>query len=93
MCRAYDPWPGTFTVWEGRMLKLLQMAPGTAPASPQARDRRSPGTVFPEGDGIAVACGEGTVVVSRLQLEGRRAVTASEFLRGYPRIADARLGS
>lgn len=83
--RAYDPWPGTFTRWNGRSLKILEAAlvPGGA---------GRPGTVVVEGDRLVVATGCGGLAVSRLQLEGRRGVTAAEFRRGYPAIEGAVLG-
>ena len=96
--RAYHPWPGAYTFWEGRLLKLLRVhpVPGLVVAGP-------PGQVIglakvdvgagerPEPD-LVVATGEGALAVERLQLEGRRAVTAPEFVRGHAEVLQARLG-
>lgn len=86
MTRAYDPWPGTFTVWRDRNLKVLEVAAGDTGA------RFAPGTVFRIGEGLGVACGSGALELKRMQLEGRNPVSAVEFLRGYPAIEGAMLG-
>jgi methionyl-tRNA formyltransferase len=59
--------------------------PGPKPGpSPAGRDAPAPGTVMsalPEG--IEVACGRGALRIERLQLAGRKPVTAAEFLRAH----------
>ena len=92
-CRAYTPWPGLYTQWEGRTLKLLETAPLPDSLSPELVERRpgqvlSPGPMAP----AAVTTGGGLLGLSRIQLEGRRAVTAREFLAGYPDFIGAFLG-
>ncbi|MBX5448601.1 methionyl-tRNA formyltransferase [Thermogemmatispora sp.] len=94
MVRAYTPWPGSYTFWRGKLLKILTATAMTGQALPTGLP---PGTVkrfTVAGDELlAVACGEGWLLVSRLQLEGRKAVSAAEFLRGYPQIVDSVLGA
>ena len=69
--RAYHPWPGSYTRWEGRLLKVLEAVPlpGTGVDVP--------GKALPlEKDGpapVGVAAGEGVLGLKRVQLEGRRA--------------------
>ncbi len=84
--RAYAPWPGLYTMWGGKELKLLEVAPLSGLDA-------GPGTVTaaPDAD-IAVGTGDGLLAVRRLQLAGRRASTAGEFLRGYPEFMGSRLG-
>jgi methionyl-tRNA formyltransferase len=86
--RAYHPWPGTFTAWGDKTVKLLE-ATATARI---AGDTRKPGTVTVVDGRIDVSTGYGTLAVTRLQLEGRKAVSASEFLTGHADIAGAVLG-
>ncbi|MFW6174333.1 MAG: methionyl-tRNA formyltransferase [Chloroflexota bacterium] len=81
--RAFDPWPGTFTHWDGKLLKVLEARAGEAP---EDAVRRRPGTVTGLGDRVLIAAGEGALSVTRLQLEGRKPVGAREFLSGFPRI-------
>ena len=74
--RAYTPWPGAFTTWEGRMLKVLR-ATG---ADHGARSSYAPGTCFipPDRAVLAVACGQGALALEVIQLEGKRAMPAAE---------------
>ena len=108
-CRAYDPWPGLYTEWQGRTLKLLEVALGErphpdAPTLTLPRGERefwrgegtvTPGMVVAGGrhSGIFVATGIGMLTINRLQLEGRRPVSAHEFLTGYPDFTGSALGS
>ena len=89
-CRAFAPWPGLYTDWQGRTVKLLE----TSPFPGGAAESRLPGQVVVQGNiGPSVATGNGLLALSRLQLEGRRAVTGEEFLRGYAEFAGALLGT
>ena len=87
--RAYYPWPGSYTRWKGTLVKIV---------AAHALERTE-GTPLPQGaavslagSGLGVATGEGVLAVSRLQLQGRRAVGAREFLQGYPDFVGATLG-
>jgi methionyl-tRNA formyltransferase len=80
--RAFDPWPGTFTLFGGNVLKILA-------AEPVYRSG-VPGTVL--DDAFTVACGDGALQLTRVQLAGRGAMSASAFLRGHPIPAGTVLG-
>ncbi len=75
--RAFNPWPGAFTFWKGKLLKVWEAAP--SPSSPGY----APGTVFRDGEGIKVACGSGALLLTEIQLEGRSRVSPEEFVRGH----------
>lgn len=78
--RAFTPWPGLFTSWNGRLLKIL-----SATALPSVEGSQ-PGTVIPlrEQDIPAgVVAGRGVLGLKTLQLEGKRPIACEEFLRGY----------
>jgi methionyl-tRNA formyltransferase len=75
--RAFTPWPGAFTTWRGRRLKVLRAAP-----SPEWRGDAPPGTVFALADGLAVATGEGALRLEEVQLAGKRPIDVTAFLRG-----------
>lgn len=84
--RAYVPWPGLYTSWQGKEIKLLEVSPVSGAAV-------EPGLVTDaEGENIVIGTGKGLLGVRRLQMEGRRAGGAQEFLRGYPEFKGARLG-
>ena len=87
--RAMHPWPGTFTRWQGRTLKIIEVRPweSTEPVGD------APGLVVgADGSPIGVVTGDGVLNIERLQMEGRRPVAADEFLRGYRDFPGSRLG-
>ncbi len=87
--RAYTPWPGAFTTWEGRTLKVLR-----ARAIPFETDLPPGACLAPAGDpSLAVATGQGALALEVIQLEGKRAMPSAEVARGHPTLASARLGS
>jgi methionyl-tRNA formyltransferase len=87
MIRAYDPWPGTFTSWNDKGLKILDVnLSGRIDAVDDS------GRVIVNGGKLFVGTGSGPLEITRLQLEGRQGVSASDFLRGRPDIDDAVLG-
>ena len=79
LVRAMSPWPGAFARVSGSTA-LLKIHKARA-SSGSGR----PGTVLPGPCGaIEVAAGEGSLVIESLQLEGRKRLSAPEFLRGFP---------
>ncbi|HZH04720.1 MAG TPA: methionyl-tRNA formyltransferase [Myxococcaceae bacterium] len=75
--RAFTPWPGLFTSWKGQVLKVHRVEVGNG--------RGAPGDVLAAGpSGIEVACREGSLRCLEVQLEGRRRMSAAEFLAGQP---------
>ena len=85
--RGLDPWPGGFTRWQGKRLKLFGCQPLSI--STQAR----PGTVIAASEGgLQIASGKGVVLIKTLQLEGRRSLPVADFFRGYSLQVESRLG-
>ena len=74
--RAYQPWPGSFTRFNTRVLKILEAGPIEC-SSPHAV-----GTVVELGKGCGVVTGIGILELRRLQIEGKQAMSAADFLRG-----------
>lgn len=73
--RAFTPWPGAFTRLGGVLLKVH--------AATVRAGQGEPGTVLAAGpEGLEVACGEGSLLLTQLQLEGKRALAAKDFLAG-----------
>lgn len=84
--RAYQPWPGLATSWNGRRLKLGLLRDG-------GDSDLAPGQCRVDGPTLAVGCGRGTSVeVHEVQLEGGRMLPTADVLRGYPALAGAQLG-
>jgi len=86
--RAFNPWPVAETTWDGRQLRLWQSEP--EPAAEQAG--AAPGAVLESAGGrIVVATGAGALRLQQVQVAGRRAMSAAEFLNANT-LAGARLG-
>ena len=90
--RALHPWPGCFTHWEGRLLKVIR---GRA-LEENAGDAVKGQVVAPGKAGgytAGVATGKGVLILDEVQLEGRRPQLTGEFLRGQPHFLGAVLSS
>ena len=85
--RAYHPWPGTFTHWNGRQLKVHSAT------AVNTDDGGAPGMVVELPQGVGVATGEGTLLLRRVQIEGRQAQDIDNFARGYRDFVGSMLGS
>lgn len=82
--RAFTPWPGAFTFIDGMLLKVLKARVGSG--------RGEPGHVLTTVKDLEVACGEGSLIIEEVLPEGRRAMSAAQFLSGRPLAASTKLG-
>ncbi len=78
--RAFNPWPGCYTWWKGKRLKIYSATPlgdkakgeiGKVVALPKAAPVR-----------VGVVAGDGILGLCQIQLEGKREMSADEFTRG-----------
>ena len=89
--RGFQPWPGAFTSLEGKKLIVHRMTVATPPGA--ASSAAQPGLIHIKDHRLFVACAAHTwLEITELQLEGKKRLSAAEFLRGNPLAADARLG-
>jgi methionyl-tRNA formyltransferase len=87
LLRAFDPQPGAFTLFTGKILKLFR------PQIVEEEVREAPGTVARAfADGLLVATSQGYLLVRELQLENRPRMSVAEFLRGYALKPGVNLG-
>ncbi len=85
--RAFNPFPGAYSMLRGEPLKIWRAAP--APASPAP-----PGTILnADAQGIVVACGNGALCVTELQRAGGKRLAAADLLHGLPLAAGERFGA
>ena len=84
--RAYDPWPGTATVWEGRRLAIIA-------AVPLRHEGLTPGQTASVGGRTLVGAGIGALELLRVKLEGRPETGIDEFVRGHGAFLGAQLPS
>jgi methionyl-tRNA formyltransferase len=79
--RALNPWPGAWFEYAGTRLKVL--------AADVSKQSGEAGTVL---DGqFSIACGEGTLDVRLVQKQGKEAMAAEDFLRGFDLPSGTRL--
>ena len=87
MIRAYDPWPGAYTGFRGKQLKLWK-----AEALPE-KSQGEPGEIIGvEKDSFLVACGTGALRVLELQLMGKKRMSTRDFLAGTKLNTGEKLG-
>mgnify|MGYP003681896042 CR=1 FL=1 len=79
--RAFQPWPVSYTRWRGRQLKIIEAVPLSGERTLEVGQVIAL-TPAKEGAAFGVYTGDGVLGVSRVQLEGKRAMSAAEFLRG-----------
>jgi methionyl-tRNA formyltransferase len=85
--RAFQPWPGAYTLFRGRKLTLHRLVPAGSTAAP-------PGETMLEGNQLFVAAGSGSQLeLLEVQMEGKKRMPVADFLRGTPPHAHERLGT
>jgi methionyl-tRNA formyltransferase len=76
LIRGVTPWPGAYSALDGKMLKVLRARVNDGSGAP--------GTVIAAArNGLEVACGQGSIIIEELQLEGKKRLPAADFLAGY----------
>ena len=84
--RGFQAWPGAFTTFRGKTLQVHRAQPA------QHAARLMPGQIAVEGTRLFVGCGKDkdtALELIAIQLEGKRRMTAQEFINGYrPKSGD-----
>lgn len=82
--RAFNPWPGTYSLISDKklgmdkiMFKILSVRP-----KPISINRYLVGELFMYNNALAVQCGQNSLVIIKLQIEGRSVMEVDDFLRG-----------
>lgn len=106
LVRAMIPWPGAYTFWEGKQLRILRSHVQPLPVAhqtlqssaglsddgePGALTKSTPGTVIRLGKDAAVVTGEGILVLDEVQLEGKNPAPARSFINGYRTFVGSQL--
>jgi methionyl-tRNA formyltransferase len=84
--RGFQSWPGAYSTFRGKNLQLKKAA---------ALDQSLPiSELKMEGDRLVVGCGQGTTIeLFELQLEGKKRISAADFIRGYRPLSGEKLGA
>lgn len=86
--RAMAPWPGAFTFWNGKSLKILVAEPISSSEIPE----KTAGRVLTQREEIVVAAGTGGLRLVEIQLAGKPAMPIDDFIRGRPEFLGSLLG-
>lgn len=80
--RAYQRWPGIYTTFNNKRLKILKLNIIKNDAM-----QKQPGMPFftSEND-LAIQCCHGSIIASEVQLEGKKPTTGKNFILGHPEI-------
>ena len=86
--RGFQPWPGAFTKFRGKMLHVHAAAPATEVAVV------APGHFAVENDRLLLGFAHGTALeIQELQVEGKKRMTARDFVNGYRPNSEEKLGA
>ncbi len=89
LVRGCIVWPGAFTLYRGKLLKVYKARPVPAPAKQKAE----PGQVVAVTKlGITVASGKGNLLIEEVQMESKRRMMIKDFLAGHRLKAGETLG-
>ncbi len=76
--RGMTPWPGVWTTWNDKRLKLLKISP--------AEKSFSPGKVVVDSDKLYVGTSDNSIEIHELQLEGKKAMDSKTFVNGFGKM-------
>ena len=76
--RAYNSWPGSFTNWKNKSIKIIE----ATLIESDSTTLESPGMIRLIGNDVGIVTGEGILKIQSIQLEGRKPMPAHEFIRG-----------
>jgi methionyl-tRNA formyltransferase len=94
--RAFQPWPGCYTTWQGRQLKVLEAVHLAMETVSPGEDSREAGRVVAlkgRSAAFGVITGDSILGVMRVQMEGKRVMSAADFLHGQREFIGAVLPS
>jgi methionyl-tRNA formyltransferase len=88
LIRGCMGWPDAFTYFKGKQLKIFKVS-----VVPFDANKYHPGEVVSAGkEGLLVATGKDCVLIEELQIEGRRRMSAEEFLTGHKIYSGDKMG-
>ena len=84
LVRGAVPWPGAFTYYKGKLLKVHKARYLPVPADTHTAAGQ---IISCDKEGITVATGEGNLRIEELQIEAKRKMNICEFMSGHRIIA------
>jgi methionyl-tRNA formyltransferase len=86
--RAFNPWPGCYTWWQGKRLKIHRAVVFGDIAQGEVGEV----VTFPKPPGVGVVTGKGILGLCQVQLEGRHEMSIADFMRGQRNFIGSILG-
>ena len=83
--RAYTPWPGIFTTYQGKRLKLSELEP--------CDEVLEPGKIRCDKHNLLIGTSDGALRVKQVQLEGKNVLYVDQFMIGQAEFCSASLPS
>jgi len=83
--RAFEPWPGTFTFWRKKRLKITEVE------IKDLNKNLTPGKTFKENNLLCVKCKDKSLIIKKIQPEGKKPMNSEEFLKGNSDIINSSL--
>jgi len=83
--RAFAGWPGTYTFWSNKRIKILSAKSYSYDGTEES------GSVIRQGNAVLVKCKKDALLLGELQIEGKNPQSTDEFIRGYEDFIDSHL--
>ena len=74
--RAFYPWPVAWTNLDNKRVKIF-------PPIVIIENKKQPGEIFEYENSLAVGCGDNSIVISSMQIEGKNKILSSDFIMGH----------
>lgn len=87
--KALNPEPGTWTTWNGKVLKILDAKADIK----KIKNAIRPGLIYADGKNIYVQTKNGSILLKRIQLAGKKQMELEEFILGNRNFIGACLGT
>lgn len=88
--RAYQPWPGSYTTWKGKQLKINE----AEVIYKEASETYGSVVALPEyKHGVGIVTGQGILRILKIQYEGKKAMDAAGFIHGQRDFVGSKLPS
>jgi len=85
--RAFQEWPESYADFNGKILKIIEADPVKSPTAINGASSKKIGEVFLVDDkNLAVQTGQDILIIELVQLEGKKPVSARDFLNGHKEI-------
>jgi methionyl-tRNA formyltransferase len=78
LVRGLNPWPIAYTEYKGERMKIYETE------SLEEKNSKEPGTIIDVSkNGIKVACGDGVLIIKKVQFPNGKPLTIEQYLNGH----------